>query len=57
MTWVEHREVGYDAPIALHLAFTTLRWGIGLSLKQKRRPLRWSMRILLGKWHLCFTFG
>ena len=57
MTWVEHREVGYEAPAALTLSFTTLRWGIGLSIKQKRRPNRWNIRFLLGKWHMCFTLG
>jgi hypothetical protein len=57
MPWVEHRDVGYEAPVALTLSFTTQRWGIGLSIKQKRKPLRWQCRVLLGKWHWCLTFG
>lgn len=57
MSWVAHREVGYEAPMALTLTFTAVHWGVGLSIKQKRKPTRLQCRVLLGKWHWCFTFS
>jgi hypothetical protein len=58
MAWIEHTMVGYENPLSLTLSFTTRAWGLGLSIKQRRGQRgSLSFRVLLGKWHWCFSLG